>query len=365
MAAFIGLFGLLLFVIGMVSVVALFLFKRPKKKAGIIAIVGLAMFITGIMIDPVNQDVAQTEAVKENSEKVVPEKTKVVTEAKEKEENKPDEKKTDTTEKKQVPVIVPDNKKASEDKAEKPNQSTDTGGTTAKIPVELVKVIDGDTIKIIFEGKEQNVRYLLIDTPETNHPRLGKQPFGEEAKVRNKELIENGKLEIEFDVGERFDKYDRLLAYIYVDGKSVQKILLSEGLARVAYVYPPNTRHLDPYEKSQVVAKEKKIGIWSVENYATDSGFNEQKVVKEKPAAPVQKQTPPAAKPATPAPAPTPKPQPIAPTPPAEQECNIKGSNSGIYHTPSSSYYHKTTNVAQWFCSEEEARNAGYRAPKR
>lgn len=50
---------------------------------------------------------------------------------------------------------------------------------------------------------------------------------------------------------------------------------------------------------------------------------------------------------------------------PATQECNIKGSNSGIYHTPSSSYYDRTTNVAQWFCSEQEAINAGYRAPKR
>ena len=37
------------------------------------------------------------------------------------------------------------------------------------IPVELVKTIDGDTIKIIYEGKEQNLRYLLIDTPELNH----------------------------------------------------------------------------------------------------------------------------------------------------------------------------------------------------
>lgn len=46
-------------------------------------------------------------------------------------------------------------------------------------------------------------------------------------------------------------------------------------------------------------------------------------------------------------------------------ECNIKGSNSGIYHTPSSSYYNRTTNVAQWFCSVEEAQAAGYRAPKR
>ncbi|WP_041077134.1 thermonuclease family protein [Bacillus sp. OxB-1] len=149
------------------------------------------------------------------------------------------------------------------------------------IPVELVKVIDGDTIKIIYEGKEQNVRYLLIDTPETNHPRLGKQPFGDEAKARNQELINSGTLEIEFDIGEQIDKYGRLLAYVYVDGESVQEKLLEEGLARVAYVYPPNTRHLDPYEKKQDAAKKKGLGIWSIEDYATDRGFDSDAYDKE------------------------------------------------------------------------------------
>jgi len=46
-------------------------------------------------------------------------------------------------------------------------------------------------------------------------------------------------------------------------------------------------------------------------------------------------------------------------------ECNIKGSSSGIYHTPGSTYYNRTTNPAAMFCSVEEAKNAGYRAPKR
>src|SRR5690606_7995797 len=66
------------------------------------------------------------------------------------------------------------------------------------------------------------------------------------------------------------------LAYVYVDGVSVQEKLLEEGLARVAYVYPPNTRHLDPYEKAQEKAKKKELGIWSIENYATDRGFDSE-----------------------------------------------------------------------------------------
>ncbi|WP_445321729.1 sunset domain-containing protein [Oceanobacillus sp. FSL W7-1309] len=43
----------------------------------------------------------------------------------------------------------------------------------------------------------------------------------------------------------------------------------------------------------------------------------------------------------------------------------MKGSNSGIYHVPGSTYYNQTKNVAQWFCSTTDAENAGYRAPKR
>lgn len=49
----------------------------------------------------------------------------------------------------------------------------------------------------------------------------------------------------------------------------------------------------------------------------------------------------------------------------ATGDCEIKGSVNGIYHTPGSTYYSRTTNVEQWFCSEEEAVNAGYRAPER
>ena len=155
-------------------------------------------------------------------------------------------------------------------------EEEETPSRSGLIPVELVKTIDGDTIKIKYEGKEQNVRYLLIDTPETNYAQLGKQPFGQQAKDRNTELMNSGKLEIEFDIGERVDKYGRLLAYIYIDGVSIQEKLLEEGLARVGYVYPPNTRHLDAFETAQEKAKKAGIGIWTLEDYVTERGFDSQ-----------------------------------------------------------------------------------------
>lgn len=188
-----------------------------------------------------------------------------------------------STKEESTPPAVKD--EASQNIGEDTPSSAPKAGTTNQVPVTLVSTTDGDTIRIMYKGVNEPVRYLLIDTPETNHPRLGKQPFGTEAKERNHELLNSGDLSIEFDVGEKRDKYGRLLAYVYVDGVSVQQTLVSEGLARVAYVYPPNTRHLTPYEKAQQEAKSKKIGIWSVEDYATDSGFSSTTTPSSLPAA--------------------------------------------------------------------------------
>lgn len=142
------------------------------------------------------------------------------------------------------------------------------------VPVEFVRIVDGDTIKVIYEGEEKSVRYLLVDTPETKHPKVGKQPFGQEASDYNNDLLTGGKeVSLEFDIGQRIDKYGRLLAYVYVDGKNVNEELVKKGLARVGYIYAPNTRHLDRFEKAQRDAKGKGIGIWSVDSYVDGEGF--------------------------------------------------------------------------------------------
>lgn len=133
---------------------------------------------------------------------------------------------------------------------------------------------DGDTIKLDIAGKQETVRLLLVDTPETVHPTKPVQPFGKEASDFVKELMPIGKaVQVELDVSER-DKYGRLLAYLYVDGKMVNKLLLEKGFARVAYIYAPNTRYVDEFQAIQKKAQEKGIGIWSIENYVQEDGFH-------------------------------------------------------------------------------------------
>lgn len=137
-------------------------------------------------------------------------------------------------------------------------------GDTTKYEVKFVRKIDGDTIKVKFNGQDLTVRYLNIDTPETVKKNTPVQEFGPEASEYNEKLLKNAKkVELEFDVKQKTDKYGRALAYIYADGKLVQEELLKEGLAEIKYVYEPDTRYLEIFKKAQNQAKSNKKNIWS------------------------------------------------------------------------------------------------------
>lgn len=164
--------------------------------------------------------------------------------------------------------------------------STPATKVNGRILATVLSVVDGDTIKVDLDGKEETIRLVLVDTPETKHPRTGVQPFGPEATEFTTKQLMGKEIHIEPGIEER-DRYGRLLAYVYIEDKMFNKMLLEKGLARVA-VYPPNTKYLDEFEKIQSEAKQKEIGIWSIENYATADGYQ----TKEK------EQSPPAPEPA-------------------------------------------------------------------
>lgn len=204
---------------------------------------------------------------------------------------------------------------------------------------QIVRVVDGDTVKIkTSNGKQETVRLLLIDTPETVHPSKPVQPFGPEASKFSKELMPAGsEVEVETGIGER-DKYGRLLAYFYVDGKMVNKLLLEKGLARVAYVYAPNTKYLDELEAIQKQAQKEEIGIWSIENYATSKGFDDSKTDKGTTEKTTEKSS--------------------CSNPNIKGNINSKGDK--IYHIPSGQYY-DITKEEEMFCTEQDAVKAGFR----
>jgi micrococcal nuclease len=141
------------------------------------------------------------------------------------------------------------------------------------VPVTLVETVDGDTIKVKMNGKIETVRYLLIDTPESKKPGMCVQPYAKEVYSRNDALVKEGRLTLEFEEGNSRDSYDRLLAYVFINGDSVQEKLLKEGFARVAYIMDPPYKYLNLFPNDENWAKSNHINIWSRRNYVSYMGF--------------------------------------------------------------------------------------------
>lgn len=151
------------------------------------------------------------------------------------------------------------------------------------LKAKVLKITDGDTLKISIDGKTETCRLLLVDTPESVHPDIPEpQPFAIEASNYAKKILNNKDVQIELDVSER-DKYGRLLVYLYVNGKMFNEMLLEKGYARVAYIYPPNTKYVDQFREIQKTAQKQELGIWGIENYASEDGYNKE--IKENTAA--------------------------------------------------------------------------------
>lgn len=134
--------------------------------------------------------------------------------------------------------------------------------------VQYIESIDGDTAKFKIDGEQITVRFLGIDTPETVHPTKGEEEYGKEASNYTKERLQNAnKIELEYEQTALKDKYERDLAWIWVDDELLQEKLISSGLAKTSELH--NTyKYAWILQEQEEKAKEEKIGIWSdkVEN---------------------------------------------------------------------------------------------------
>lgn len=126
-----------------------------------------------------------------------------------------------------------------------------------KYKARVVRVIDGDTIKI--EG-EKVVRYIGIDTPETVHPSKPIQCYGKEASNKNRELVEGEEVMLEKDVSE-VDKYNRLLRYVWLRETLINEYLVREGYAQSSS-YPPDVKYQERFVEAQRLARQEAKGLW-------------------------------------------------------------------------------------------------------
>ena len=136
-----------------------------------------------------------------------------------------------------------------------------TAGRSDRVTVE--RVVDGDTVIVRLSGRDERVRLIGIDTPETVDPRKPVQCFGKQASNRTKALLPKGTpVRLERDVEAR-DRYGRLLAYLYraTDGTFVNLTLAEEGYAQTLTI-PPNVAYADRFAAAVADARRAGRGLW-------------------------------------------------------------------------------------------------------
>jgi micrococcal nuclease len=179
---------------------------------------------------------------------------------------------------------------------------------------QVIEVLDGDSFVI---APDQSVRLANLNAPEIN------LCLGDEAKQALSDLILGQYVDIE-PVGR--DNFKRVIGLVYLDDQLVNETMIRQGWAKYASGGKAEKAIIEELKKAGEDAKAEEINLWSPKCYQTEN--------------------------------------------PANPKCLIKGNigkhdREKIYHFPGCGEYERTVvelNLGeQWFCSEKEADQAGYK----
>src|SRR2546423_2568759 len=128
---------------------------------------------------------------------------------------------------------------------------------------QVVRVVDGDTIRVRLAGRTERVRYIGVDTPESVKPGTPVQCYAKRAAAANAALVAGRSVRLVGDVEQR-DRYGRLLAYVYrePDGAFVNAQLVRDGYARTLTI-APNVAHANQFAQLARTARQGGRGLWS------------------------------------------------------------------------------------------------------
>jgi len=197
-------------------------------------------------------------------------------------------------------------------------------------PCKVVKVTDGDTVHVLDQSKTRyKIRLGGIDAPER------KQAFGRKSTQNLAKYVAGEYIEVEYD---KRDRYGRIVGKLLKDGRDINLLQVKGGYAwhYKQYQNEQSAEDRTLYNSAEAEARKKKLGLWSAK--AIPPWEWRRKGSQET----------------------------------TKKGCNIKGNINSkgdrIYHVPGRSSYGPTRiNEAKgerWFCSEKEARAAGWRAPR-
>jgi micrococcal nuclease len=136
------------------------------------------------------------------------------------------------------------------------------GVTVTKEPARVMRIINGDTLNVLYQGKWEEIKLLGLDMPETMlNDRVYEKAL--KSSTTPAEIINRGltgrefvkkylqygsQIWIEFDVQKR-DHFSRLLGYVYLtDGRMLNEIILRAGLSEPLLI-PPNLKYKQRFQE--------------------------------------------------------------------------------------------------------------------
>jgi endonuclease YncB( thermonuclease family) len=128
----------------------------------------------------------------------------------------------------------------------------------------IVRDVDGDTVAARFaNGAEDDVRLIGIDTPEDVKPGYPVE-CGARAATRSMTEMAAGRraILVADPSQDRFDRYGRLLAYLYVAGRNLNLRQVGRGWGDV-YVYEGNPfTQVRAFRRASAMARSRGLGVW-------------------------------------------------------------------------------------------------------
>lgn len=139
-----------------------------------------------------------------------------------------------------------------------PPTSSPTIGGSENVTVQ--RVVDGDTFIALTGSSRFRVRLIGVDTPETVKPGAPIGCFGPEASAYAKKTLTGKQVRLVYDV-DRYDRYRRVLAYVYLGKTFFNLDLVQRGYAVVDTV-PPDVAHVRDFVAAQRAARASRAGLW-------------------------------------------------------------------------------------------------------
>lgn len=125
----------------------------------------------------------------------------------------------------------------------------------------VIEVPDGDTIVVNMDDRDERVRLIGVDTPETIKPNSPVECYGKEASNFLRSMLYGQEVKLEADpINQNRDRYERLLRYVYYKDQLINKEIIKQGYG-FAYLSFPFTK-AEEFRLAQVSARQAEIGVW-------------------------------------------------------------------------------------------------------